>query len=51
MVLEPARDLLATGPLCDHCVGRPVADRSFGLTNGERGKALRVAVALADDEA
>jgi tRNA pseudouridine synthase 10 len=49
-ILETARDLLATGPLCDSCLGRPVADRSFGLTNDERGRALRTAVALADDE-
>jgi len=47
--LERARDLLSTGPLCDPCLGRPFADRSFGLTNGERGNALRVAVAMADD--
>jgi tRNA pseudouridine synthase 10 len=48
-VLATARDLLATGPLCDACLGRPFADRSFGLTNDERGKGLRVAVALEDD--
>ena len=49
-VLATARDLLATGPLCDACLGRPFADRSFGLTNDERGKSLRVAVALAADD-
>ncbi len=49
-LLDDARALLATGPLCDPCLGRPVADRSFGLTNAERGRALRTAVALADDE-
>jgi tRNA pseudouridine synthase 10 len=48
-VLATARDLLATGPLCDACLGRPFADRSFGLTNDERGKGLRVTVALEDD--
>ncbi len=48
-LLERARDLLSTGPLCDPCLGRPFADRSFGLTNAERGNALRVAVAMADD--
>jgi tRNA pseudouridine synthase 10 len=48
-VLADARALLATGPLCDACLGRPFADRSFGLTNAERGEALRTAVALADD--
>ncbi|MFB6151091.1 MAG: tRNA pseudouridine(54/55) synthase Pus10 [Haloarculaceae archaeon] len=48
-VLATAREALATGPLCDPCLGRLVADRSFGLTNRERGRGLRVAVALADD--
>jgi len=49
-VLDIARQGLDSGPVCDNCLGRLVADRSFGLTNGERGKSLRVAVALADDE-
>jgi len=49
-VLAIARDALATGPVCDSCLGRLVADRSFGLSNPERGESLRVAVALADDE-
>ncbi|MFB6171689.1 MAG: tRNA pseudouridine(54/55) synthase Pus10, partial [Haloarculaceae archaeon] len=48
-LLDDARAALGTGPICDNCLGRLVADRSFGLTNAERGKALRVAVALADD--
>jgi len=50
MLLDTARALLASGPLCDPCLGRPFADRSFGLTNAERGNALRTALALADDE-
>jgi len=49
-VLAIAREALATGPVCDSCLGRLVADRSFGLSNPERGHSLRVAVALADDE-
>jgi tRNA pseudouridine synthase 10 len=49
-VLEDARRVMAQEPICDACVGRPFADRSFGLTNAERGKALRVTAALADDE-
>ena len=49
-VVARARALLATGPLCDHCLGRPFAERSFGLGNDERGRALRTAVALDDDE-
>jgi len=50
-VLSTARGALATGPLCDNCLGRLVADRSFGLTNAERGEGLRLALALEDDEA
>ncbi|MFP9192312.1 tRNA pseudouridine(54/55) synthase Pus10 [Natronosalvus vescus] len=46
---EDARELLAAGPVCDACLGRPFADRSFGLTNAERGRALRTTIALADD--
>ncbi|MUV90093.1 tRNA pseudouridine(54/55) synthase Pus10 [Halapricum sp. CBA1109] len=49
-VLDIARDALAGGPLCDACLGRLVADRSFGLTNAERGRALRTTLALESDE-
>jgi tRNA pseudouridine synthase 10 len=49
-ILEDARRVMAQEPICDACVGRPFADRSFGLTNAERGKALRVAAALEDDD-
>jgi len=48
-VLELARRALETGPVCDNCLGRLVADRSFGLSNDTRGESLRVAVALAED--
>jgi len=41
---------LATGPVCDACLGRLVADRSHGLTNARRGEAMRVARALAADD-
>ena len=49
-IIEDARRVLAEDPICDACVGRCFAERSFGLTNAERGRALRTAVALADDE-
>jgi tRNA pseudouridine synthase 10 len=49
-ILEEARAVASSGPLCDACLGRPFADRSYGLTNDERGRALRVSVALDDDE-
>lgn len=48
-LIETARDLVATGPLCNSCLGRPFADRSFGLTNAERGRALRTTLALSED--
>ncbi|WP_254766849.1 tRNA pseudouridine(54/55) synthase Pus10 [Salinilacihabitans rarus] len=47
---DDARAALATGPVCDSCLGRPFADRSFGLANAERGRALRTTVAMEDDE-
>ena len=49
-VLEAARAAVASGPVCDPCLGRLFADRSFGLTNRERGRSARVALALEDDE-
>ena len=49
-LLDDARDAIAAGPVCDACLGRQFADRSHGLANRERGEALRIAVALADDE-
>ncbi|MFW6436593.1 MAG: tRNA pseudouridine(54/55) synthase Pus10 [Halococcoides sp.] len=49
-VCSLARDAIATGPICNPCLGRLVADRSHGLANAERGRALRRSVALADDE-
>ena len=49
-ILEDARGVITQEPICDACAGRPFADRSFGLTNAERGKALRVSLALADDD-
>ena len=49
-VLEVAERATATGPVCDACLGRLVADRSFGLSNAERGSALRVSLALREDD-
>lgn len=49
-ILDDARELAASGPLCDACLGRVFADKSFGLTNAERGRSLRVAAALDADE-
>ena len=49
-ILDDARALDRAGPVCDACLGRVFADRSFGLTNAERGRSLRSSLALADDE-
>ncbi len=49
-LLADAAAVLEEGPVCDPCLGRCFADRSFGLTNEERGRSLRVAVALDVDE-
>ena len=49
-ILDDAERLAATGPLCDACLGRPFAERSFGLGNDERGRALRTTLALDSDE-
>ncbi|NLV26964.1 MAG: tRNA pseudouridine(54/55) synthase Pus10 [Methanomicrobiales archaeon] len=34
------------GEICDHCLGRMVAKRSFGLSNDQRGLGIRVSAAL-----
>lgn len=49
-VLALARDAVDLGPICDACLGRCLADRSRGLTNEERGRALRIALSLVEDE-
>ena len=48
--LGDARAVIDAGPVCDSCLGRAFADRSFGLSNADRGSGLRTAVALADNE-
>jgi tRNA pseudouridine synthase 10 len=37
------------GPICDHCLGRLVAKRSHGLSNDERGRAIRTYATLVND--
>lgn len=49
-ILDDANAVLDNGPVCDSCLGRAFADRSFGLTNAERGHALRTAHALEADD-
>ena len=45
-ILEDVHKILEYGDICDHCLGRLFAKKSFGLTNEQRGKALRIAHAL-----
>ncbi len=49
-IVADAQGVIAQDPVCDSCLGRVFADRSFGLTNAERGNALRIVRALEDDE-
>jgi len=40
---ETVDKIIAYGDCCDHCLGRFFGKRSHGLTNDERGRALRIA--------
>lgn len=41
VLLEKARQMLADGDLCDHCLGRAFSHLGRGLRNVQRGRALR----------
>lgn len=41
MSIERAMDILRKYPLCDHCLGRLFARLGTGLSNEERGKAIK----------
>ena len=45
-ILEQAAALLKRAPLCDACLGRQFGMLGFGLTNAERGKALKIVLLL-----
>ncbi len=45
-VLEIARRLVHEGSICDHCLGRQFAKLSTGLSNDQRGKALKLVLAM-----
>jgi tRNA pseudouridine synthase 10 len=47
---EQVRAILAYGETCDHCLGRFFGKRSHGLSNDERGRALKIALALAENQ-
>ncbi|NLO30304.1 MAG: tRNA pseudouridine(54/55) synthase Pus10 [Methanosarcina mazei] len=48
-VLEISKKILHEGPVCDHCMGRQFAKLSTGLSNRERGQAVKLALALEGD--
>jgi tRNA pseudouridine synthase 10 len=41
-MMEQVEKILGYGPICDHCLGRFFGKRSHGLSNQERGRALRI---------
>ena len=45
-VLEKALGMLKKYPLCDHCLGRQFALLGYGVENDERGKSIKVTLAL-----
>jgi len=46
---ELYRNVKEYGDICDHCLGRLVAKRSYGLSNDMRGRAIRIASALIEN--
>ncbi|MGA9188756.1 MAG: tRNA pseudouridine(54/55) synthase Pus10 [Methanosarcina sp.] len=48
-VLEISKKILHEGPVCDHCLGRQFAKLSTGLSNRERGQALKLTLVLEGD--
>jgi tRNA pseudouridine synthase 10 len=45
-VLEKALGMLKKYPLCDHCLGRQFALLGYGVENDERGKSIKMTLAL-----
>ena len=48
-IFETATRILKEGPICDHCTGRLFAKLSTGLTNDQRGAAVKLALAMEAD--
>src|SRR5512133_1482058 len=48
-VLEISKKILHEGPICDHCMGRQFAKLSTGLSNRERGQAVKLTLVLEGD--
>jgi len=45
-ILQTARRIVRLGPICDSCLGRQFAMLSTGLSNAERGRALKTVLAM-----
>ncbi|WP_340818738.1 tRNA pseudouridine(54/55) synthase Pus10 [Methanolobus sp. WCC4] len=48
-ILETAKKIIEEGPICDHCMGRQFAKLSTGLTNVERGQAIKLSLVMEGD--
>ncbi|SET08198.1 tRNA pseudouridine synthase 10 [Methanococcoides vulcani] len=48
-ILDTAKKIIQEGPICDHCMGRQFAKLSTGLTNDERGRAVKLSLAMEGD--
>jgi tRNA pseudouridine synthase 10 len=49
-ITEQVKAILGYGETCDHCLGRFFGKRSHGLSNDERGRSLRIAIAIAENQ-
>lgn len=49
-VIETAWEILKEGSICDSCLGRQFAQLATGLTNAERGRAIKIVLAMIADE-
>ena len=47
---EQVKAILSYGETCDHCLGRFFGKRSHGLSNNERGRGLKIALALTENQ-
>lgn len=48
-VVEKAQRILSYGVVCDHCLGRQFGQMLNGYSNAERGRAIRIVLAMAND--
>ncbi len=46
MILNIAKKIIKEGAICDHCLGRQFAKLSTGLSNDQRGKAIKLVLEM-----